>query len=355
MSQLRVGIVGCGEVTQILHLPSLYQLNQLFAVTALCDISPTVLRGVGDVWNVQRRYSDYHDLVTDPEIDVVLVANPNVDHAETILAAARAGKHVLAEKPMCVTLEEADRIIAAERETGVTIQVGYMRRYAPAFVEACQRVAALDNIRFARIHDFLGENHLFIEPTSRVIRGSDIPAAVKDASSERTRRSFEQALGSVPAALSKAYGLLLGLGSHDISAMREILGIPRGVLYAAQRSDGGYISAAFDYGDFVCHYETGIDKIARFDASIEVLGVTSTVRVDYNTPYVRNLPITLTVTEAAGEHGAHTQQSAAWGDPFVTEWQAFYENVTQHQPPKSSPADSREDLLLFRDLIKSMS
>ncbi len=337
MSRLRVGIVGCGEVTQILHLPSLYQLNHLFEVTALCDISPTVLNGVGDVWGVQRRYSGYRALVTDAEVDAVLVANPNVDHAETILAAAQAGKHVLVEKPMCVTLEEADRVIAAERETRGTIQVGYMRRYAPAFVEACQRVAGMESIRFARIHDFLGENRQFIEPTSRVIRGNDIPAEIKSASSERTRRNFEQAIGSVPAALNNAYGLLLGLGSHDLSAMREILGIPRSVLYAAQYNDGINMSAAFDYGDYVCHYETGIDKIARFDASIEVFGTTSTIRVDYATPYVRNLPITLTVTEAMGDNVVSTKQSAEWGDPFVMEWQAFYENVTQHQPPKSSP------------------
>jgi predicted dehydrogenase len=355
MSRLRVGIVGCGEVTQILHLPSLYQLNHQFEVAALCDISPTVLNGVGEVWGVQRRYSDYHELVTDSEIDVVLVANPNVDHADTILAAARAGKHVLVEKPMCVTLEEADAVIAAEREMGVVIQVGYMRRYAPAFVEACKRVAALDTIRFARIHDFLGENHQFSKPTSRVIRGDDIPAAVKSASSERTRRNFEQAIGSVPGALGNAYGLLLGLGSHDLSAMREILGVPRGVLYAAQRTNGLYLSAAFDYGDYVCHYETGIDKIARFDACIEVFGVTSTLRVDYDTPYVRNLPITLTVTEAEGDHTASVKQSATWGDPFVVEWQAFYDSVTQRQPPKTSPQDSREDLILFREMIRAMS
>lgn len=355
MSRLRVGIVGCGEVTQILHLPSLYQLNHLFEVTALCDISPNVLNGVGDVWNVRRRYPDYHDLVTDSEIDVVLVANPNVDHAETILAAARAGKHVLVEKPMCVTLEEADAVIAAERETGVTIQIGYMRRYAPAFVEACQHVAALETIRFARVHDFLGENRQFIEATSRVIRGDDIPASVQLAGSDRTRRSLERAVGSVPDALRNAYGLLLGLGSHDISAMREILGVPRGVLYAAQRCNGLYLSAAFDYGEYVCHYETGIDKIARFDACVEVFGVTSTVRVDYDTPYVRNLPITLTLTEAEGSHTANVKQSTTWGDPFVSEWQAFYDNATGHQTPKSSAADAREDLLLFRDMIAAMN
>lgn len=354
MSRLRVGIVGCGEVTQILHLPSLYHLNHLFEVTALCDISPAALNGVGDVWNIQRRYSDYHELVTDANVDAVLVANPNVDHAETILAAALAGKHVLVEKPMCVTLEEADRVIAVERETGVTIQVGYMRRYAPAFIEACKRAAALDSIRFARVYDFLGENRQFIEPTSRVIRSDDIPAAVKSASSERSRRKIEQAIGSVPAALGNAYGLLLGLGSHDISAMREILGVPRGVLYAAQRNDGRYMSAAFDYGDFVCHYGTGIDKIARFDACIEVFGVTSTIRVKYDTPYVRNLPIMLTVTEAESDYTASVKQSTTWGDPFVLEWQAFYENVTRRQPPKSSPADSREDLLLFREMIEAM-
>ena len=91
MDRLRVGIVGCGEVTQIVHLPSIAQLPGRFVVTALCDVSRKVLDAVGDRWQVANRYTDYHALAESPDVDVVLVANPNAYHAPVTLAAVRAG------------------------------------------------------------------------------------------------------------------------------------------------------------------------------------------------------------------------------------------------------------------------
>ena len=111
MTRLRIGVIGCGEVAQIMHLPSLYQLDDLFTVTALCDVSNRVLQAVGDHWNVTNRYLDYRDLIAHADVDAVLVANPDAYHARAVLAAIAAGKHVLIEKPMCMTLQEADAII----------------------------------------------------------------------------------------------------------------------------------------------------------------------------------------------------------------------------------------------------
>lgn len=235
MQQLRVGIVGCGEVTQIIHLPSLQQLAEQFAVTALCDISARVLQTVGDQWRVAKRYPDYHSLVVQDDVDVVLVANPNAYHAEVALAAIAAGKHVLIEKPMCMNLREADQIEAAQKAAGVTVQVGYMRRYAPAFLEAVRRLPELGPIRMARVHDVLGQNAIFIKDTSAVVRSNDIPTELLKAAQQRDAELSYAAIGDVPAELRRAYGLLLGLGSHDISAMHELLGMPQRVLYAAQR------------------------------------------------------------------------------------------------------------------------
>ncbi|MFN8470501.1 MAG: Gfo/Idh/MocA family oxidoreductase, partial [Caldilineaceae bacterium] len=133
MDQIRVGIVGCGEVTQIIHLPSLYRLSDQFTVTAICDVSPTVLEGVGTKWNVAKRYVHYQDLLSDPNVDAVLVANPHIYHAEVVIAACGAGKHVLVEKPAALNMPEADAMQAAQERAGVVVQVGYMRRYAPAF------------------------------------------------------------------------------------------------------------------------------------------------------------------------------------------------------------------------------
>jgi predicted dehydrogenase len=356
MNKLRVGIVGCGEVVQIIHLPSLSQLDDRFEVTALCDVSQQVLDAVGDHWNIDQRVRDYPELLALDNVDVVLVTNPNVYHAEVTIAALEAGKHVMVEKPMCLTLREADAIIEAEKKSGRTVQVAYMRRYAPSFVEACRLVRALGEIRLARVHDVIGRNHLIIDRTSTVFRAHDLPAAGAEEMKEMQQVRIQEAIGDVPPALQATYMMLLGLSSHDISAMREMLGMPQGVLYAAQRYNGRYITAAFDYGDYVCQFETGVDQLARFDACIEVYGEHQVIRVDYDTPYVRNLPIRLHVFEAnpGSGLGVGQQTYTPWGDPFVAEWEAFYGSVMNTQPPKTTPADARLDLELFAQMMQCM-
>ena len=79
-----------------------------------------------------------------------------------------------------------------------------------------------------------------------------------------------EAIGDVGPDLAAAYRLLLGVSSHDLSVMRELLGVPERVLHASARHAGGYLTAAFDYGAYVCQFETGIDDIPRFDCHIEV-------------------------------------------------------------------------------------
>ena len=354
--KLRVGIVGCGEAAQILHWPSLYQLADLYEVTALCDVSPFVLETLGSLWNIDILTGDYRELVARSDVDAVLVSNPNAFHSEVTLAALAAGKHVLVEKPMCITRREAEEIIDAQKISNAVVQVGYMRRYAPAFLEACRAVKQMGEIKFARVRDFLGSNSLIINPTSRVIRDEHLPESLRNDAQQRDDALVTEILGDKPAdALKRAYRLMLGLSSHDISAMRELLGMPSKVLFAAQRNNGSYLTAAFDYGSYVCHFETGVDQIARFDAHLEVYGTEKVIRVQYDTPYVRNLAIRLLITESNGRGGVtHLESHPTWGDPFVAEWKSFHTNITNNQAPKTGPTDFMRDLELFIEMAQLM-
>ena len=353
---LRVGIIGCGEVTQIMHWPALSQLGDLFEITALCDVSQAILETLGKRWNIGFLTTDHRELVSRSDVDVVLVANPNAFHAEATLAAIAVGKHVLVEKPMCVNRREADEVVAAQRRSPAVVQVGYMRRYAPAFLAACDAVKNIGRIKFARVSDFLGDNALIIARTSGVVRDKNLPKKVQLEALQRDKDLVEEALGRGAAKdLKTVYRLMLGLSSHDLSAMRELLGMPTRVLFAAHRADGRYLAAAFDYGSYVCQFETGIDQIPRFDAHLEVFAERKVLRVEYDTPYVRNLPIRVFTTEANGEGGVTTINShPTWGDPFVEEWKAFYKNVTENLKPKSGPSDFILDLQLFEDMTQLM-
>jgi predicted dehydrogenase len=208
----------------------------------------------------------------------------------------------------------------------------------------------------ARVHDVLGWNSLIIRGTSAVVRGDDAPRDAILAGERLRAERIAEVIGDSSPALASAYGLLLGLCTHDISAMRGLLGMPHQVLYAAQRYGGLCLSAAFDYGSFICHFEAAVDNIPRFDAHLEVYGEERVLRVQYDTPYVRNLPIRLLITGSNGSGGVvERAEHPAWGDPFVDEWLAFYENVCSQSEPKTSAADARQDLVLLQDMIRLMN
>ena len=111
--------------------------------------------------------------------------------------------------------------------------------------------------------------------------------------------------------------------------MRELLGRPRGVAAARQWRDGGFIVALLDYGDFVVTYETGVDEQLRFDAHIEVYGDTASMRVQYDTPYIRHLPTTLVVErDAWATPTTRACRRPHLKDPYTHELEYFHEIVT---------------------------
>jgi predicted dehydrogenase len=354
--RLKVGIAGCGEAVQILHLPSLVYLSDLFEVTALCDASPAVLDAVGTRLPWARRTTEVDELVASDDVDVVLVTNPNVFHADTALAAIAAGKHVFIEKPMCITDAEADALAAAEKKMGVVVGVGYMRRHAPAFERAVREVAAMETINFARVHTIIGPNAGFIEPTSKVERGTDIPKTKIEAADRALAEKLTEALGTDDPLAHKTYSLLLGLSSHDISAMRELIGMPKRVLHATRGANPTFLTVAFDYGDFVCQFETGIDRIARFDSYLAVYSQDRVVEVRYDTPYVRNQATELTLTSAEGRHGLYrTTGHDTLEDNFVIEWRRLHGHIVNGSRPKSNIDDARQDLAIFREIMAALA
>jgi predicted dehydrogenase len=100
----------------MMHLPHLLELDDLYEIVAVCDVSPGTLAFVGERYRVARRHGDWRDLLREP-LDAVLIATPG-SHAPVALAAIRAGKHVLTEKPMCYTLREADELVETAAASG---------------------------------------------------------------------------------------------------------------------------------------------------------------------------------------------------------------------------------------------
>jgi predicted dehydrogenase len=219
-----------------------------------------------------------------------------------------------------------------------------MRRFAPAFLRAAEEVKKLDRINYVRIRDIIGHNQLIIEQSSVVHRFDDIPeAAVRD-KADRAQRLVSEAIGQVPEDLRTAYRLLCGLSSHDLSAMRELIGFPNRVVAAAQWNGGRFLGAIFEYDGYYASFETGVDSQRRFDAHIEVYGETKSLKIQYDTPYIRHLPTTLSVSETVGQAHYETVTRPTFKDPYTYEIEHFHDAVTRGLEPKTTAEDFTADL-----------
>ena len=358
MKRVNVGVIGLGEVAQIVHLPILEALGDRYRVAALCDVSPGLLSAMGERYGVEpaRRHAAAAAMVAQEDLDAVFVLNSDEYHADAVVAAAQRGRHVLVEKPMCLTLMEAAAIVAARDAAGVRVMVAYMRRFAPAFVQAVAEVKTLGPIHFARVRDVIGRNRLVIDQSSAVLRPNDVPSDLARDRSDRAERLAREALGAASPEMVAAYRFLLGLNSHDLSAMRELLGFPRRVVSARhwQREQGRFLTATFEYDGFCATLETGVDEQLRFDAHIEVYGATKSLRVQYDTPYIRHLPTTLVTHETVGDAYHETLTRPTFKDPYTHELEYFHEVVTQGLAPKTTPEDFQEDLRLCRMIVDAL-
>lgn len=144
------------------------------------------------------------------------------------------------------------------------------------------------------------------------------------------------------------------LGSHDLSLMREALGSPIGVL-------GSHLhlpiwTVLFQYPSFALTYESGFDDVPRFDAHLEIFGKRKTVKVQYDTPYVKGLPIIMTVREAVeGDLGAYQERTVrrTYEDPYTLELKQLWEMVVNGKPAKTTAEDARKDLEIFGMMVRA--
>lgn len=129
MSSLKIGVIGAGSISRQ-HLNS-YENNPNVEIYAICDLNEQRAAKAAEKYGASKVYTDYNELLSVKEIDAVSICTWNNTHAEISIAALKAGKHVLVEKPLCKTVEEALEVEKAVRESGKILQVGFVRRYDP--------------------------------------------------------------------------------------------------------------------------------------------------------------------------------------------------------------------------------
>ncbi len=154
MEKLKVGIVGCGGIANNKHLPAIKK-NGNYEIVAFCDIDRAKAEEAKKTYGTEdaRVYTDYKELVKE-DLAAVYVLTPNKSHAEISIAAMKAGKHVMCEKPMAKSYADAKLMLETAKETGMLLTIAYQNRYrqdSTYLKTACEN-GDLGDIYYARAH-----------------------------------------------------------------------------------------------------------------------------------------------------------------------------------------------------------
>lgn len=139
-----MGLIGCGVVANGIYLP---HTNTQYhgcniELVAVCDAVEEKAIRAKSQYGARRRYTDYRDLLADPKVDAVVIATNIATHAEIALSAARAGKHILVQKPIANTMEEADRILTEAERNGIKLLAEPAHMLNPLCVRAREAIAS---------------------------------------------------------------------------------------------------------------------------------------------------------------------------------------------------------------------
>ena len=131
MAKIKVGVIGCGTIANSAHIPA-YLKNEEAEIRYFCDIIPERAEKAVKDYGCGVAVTDYHDVINDPEIDAVSVCTPNKAHSEITIAALKAGKHVLCEKPAARTYAEVEQMQKTAEECGIILNIGVVNRFNDA-------------------------------------------------------------------------------------------------------------------------------------------------------------------------------------------------------------------------------
>ncbi len=354
MARLRVGVIGCGTVAQIMWLPNTRELDDLFEVVAVCDLSPGLTESVGEYFGVPKRYQDYRDLVAQ-DLDMVIVLTPG-SHAPAAIAAMEAGKHVIAEKPMCFTLREADAMIATAERTDTRLMVSYMKRYDPGYRYGRDIVRGMDDLRYIQIN-ILHPDPDFYYAHHRIKRFRDVPAETLAALQEEDDRLTVEAIGEVSPLVRQLYrDVVLGSMCHDTNALRGILGTPRDVLLTTiwpENTIHPTITTllAYENGPRVVLTWSYLAKLRDYFEELAFIGESGRVRIQFPSPWLKHFP---TPVEVQGmEDGAEWRKrvNVAYAEAFKEELVHFHHCVTAGEQPLTDGTDGRADIALLQQIV----
>jgi len=348
--RVRVGVVAGGLIAQAMHIPNLSALRDRFEIVALAEPSRTVREALGARYGIRGLHADFRGLLDAGGLDAVVVCSPAGTHAEVAVAALDAGLHVFVEKPMCITLADADSIIAARDRAGRTVQVGTMKRFDPAYERLLEELpSSAEELRYISV--VVNDPEFVPYFGEEIVRGSDVPADLIDATRRDEAEQVEAAVGSGHPDVVRAFSeSFLGSLLHDLNAvhgMLERMGepLPAEVVGGAWWNEGRAVSGSVRLANGARWDGAWIQLLDTYEYSetISLFFRESVRTLHFPSPWLKQHPTVYRRSEAAGKTN-DVRIAESYDEAFSRELVHFHGCVVDGTPCRTPPEQARLDI-----------
>jgi predicted dehydrogenase len=342
-------VVGCGLVAQVMHLPYLRELDDRFEVRALCDLSEAALANAARLFPDASLLRDWEELIGEP-LDVVFVLTGG-SHEPVAVAAAERGLHVFVEKPMAFSVDEGLRMVEAAERAGVSLMVGYMKRYDPAYEHLAELLP--QDVRLVRSTTLESPLEPYVAHYP-LVRPDDIEPAVLAELAEDDARRVAAALGSDEEPVASAYrAILLDSMVHELNAVRGLLGEPAELRFADVwgAPDGLTATLAFDGVEAVFMW-VDLPGIARYQGELSFFSADGRATIAFPSPFLRSMPSRLVLESGVPgtADGWRTEREVSYEEAFKRELVELHSAIAENRAPRTSGQDAVHDLALCQSI-----
>ncbi|CAN5224541.1 Gfo/Idh/MocA family oxidoreductase [soil metagenome] len=336
MTQLKVGIVGCGLITQVEHLPNLLAMPDRFKVVGVADPSAKVRAYLADRYGVPGFATA--EGVFDRKPDAVVVATPDAYHAEIIIKALERGLHVFTEKPLCYDVADARRVRDARDNARKVVQVGYMKRFDPAYLALRDLLGRRKGPLRAVSVDVVDSDAWAYTAHRDLLVPDDVPPALIEENRARRTAQVNAALGTAnpdPRVFRGFAGPFCSSLVHDINLVQGLLdavgakiGAPIGAGFVAG-DGGGHFSARLDPDDAVVAMTwVAAPKVAYYSERVRLVFDDAVYDLEFPSPYLNHHPTRLIERRSSGQHLEEIHHRPSFAEPFVEELKAWHAAIT---------------------------
>lgn len=352
---LRVGLIGCGGIAQMMHLPTLAERPDLFQVTALADVSRETLEAVGRRYGVSTLTTDYRELVARADVDAVLLLASG-SHRDSATAALLAGKHLFVEKPLAFSLAETEAIAAVAKTAKGRLMIGYHKRFDSHYLKARDEVRAMKDLRYVEatvLHpdDAAYRTHhaVFPLPDKPWMPAPEAETnrwLFRDAAQGPLAECVTSTVGADAPLAHRVGALLLFLSLiHDVNVLRGILGEPEQVV-SAEVWRGGFAQHSltrFPKDVRVSLSWISLPGVKHYEERLRFVSPEKRVTLVFPSPYLRHFPTPLEIEKMDGAELVVERRTVSYEEAFRAELHHFHHCVEAGKDPEPSLQDALGD------------